>query len=122
MAERLTRNSKFSFYNQNDLDAMYDKLAELEDIMEKFDIESAEELDETLDDNQYSKEAFSKLQASYQQVKNEQDTWERACELACEKISVVELITNEDMSKYSNYLPNYFYEKSKKELENKNEQ
>lgn len=48
MAERLTRNSKFSFYNQNDLDAMYDKLAELEDIMDDFHISCIDELHERL--------------------------------------------------------------------------
>lgn len=48
MAERLTRNSRFSFYNQNDLDAMYDKLAELEDIMDDFHISCIDELHERL--------------------------------------------------------------------------
>lgn len=38
MTERLTRNSKFSFYNQNDLYAMYDKLTKLEDVMEDFNV------------------------------------------------------------------------------------
>lgn len=45
MEERLTRNSKFSIYNQDNLDAMYDKLAEIEDIMEKYDIESLDTLE-----------------------------------------------------------------------------
>lgn len=46
MAERLTRNSKFSIYNQNDIEAMYDKLAEVEDVMEEYGLERVEELDD----------------------------------------------------------------------------
>lgn len=65
-----------------ELEKVFNKLAQLEDILEDYDIDSVEELDEMLDDNQYLKEAFSKLHASYQQVETERDTWRKALEIA----------------------------------------
>ena len=121
MAERLTIKNSDGTYSQptdTTFEKVFNKLAQLEDILEDYDIDSVEELDEMLDDNQYLKEAFSKLHASYQQLETDRDTWRKACELACEDISVVKLITNEDMEDNIDDLPNYFYENSKKELEN----
>lgn len=121
MAERLTIKNSDGTYSQpidTTFEKVFNKLAELEDIMEKYDLK-IEELDKLIDGMQASIKVLTKRVNRY---KTDRDTWQRACELACEKISVVNLITNEDMSKYSNYLPNYFYENSKKELEDKNEQ
>ena len=121
MAERLTIKNSDGTYSQpidTTFEKVFNKLAELEDIMEKYDLK-VEELDKLIDG---MKSTISVLLDRNKNTKQDRDIWKRACELACEKISVVNLITNEDMSKYSNYLPNYFYEKSKKELENKNEQ
>ena len=114
MAERLTIKNSDGTYSQpidTTFEKVFNKLAQLEDIMDKYGFKSVGELDETLLDNAFQKIAFTNLL-------NNCKYWRKACELACEKISVVKLITNEDMSKYSNYLPNYFYEKAKKELEN----
>lgn len=118
MAERLTIKNSDGTYSQptdTTFEKVFNKLAELEDIMEEHDLNNIEYLQDFLN---YAEKVIKE----YKQVKTDRDTWQKACELACEKISVVNLITNEDMSKYSNYLPNYFYENSKKELENKNEQ
>ena len=120
MARLTIKNSDGTYSQPTDttFEKVFNKLAQLEDILEDYDIDSVEELDEMLDDNQYLKEAFSKLHASYQQLETDRDTWRKACELACEDISVVKLITNEDMEDNIDDLPNYFYENSKKELEN----
>ena len=92
MAERLTDKNTVSIYNNSNSEIYLGKLeeatkyiyklAQLEDIMEKYGIESVEELYETLEDNQYSKEAFSKLQASYQQLETDHNIWIKAYEIA----------------------------------------
>ncbi len=116
MAERLTRNNKVNFYFHDEASNMvYYKLQGLEDILEKYGIESVEELDETLDDNQYSKEAFSKLQASYQQLETDRDTWKRACELALKEDYPNRNIPKEDWNEHLEIELNYFYQQAKKE-------
>lgn len=59
-------------------------------------------------------EDFSKEE--YDKMKQDRDTWQKACELACEDISTVKIITNENMAE-SDDLPNYFYQQAKKEGE-----
>ena len=145
MSERLTRNSKFSFYNQDNLDAMYDKLAELEDIMEKYGIENVEELDKTFEYvnkiiNAYKTGSWKKEK---QELEIDRDTWKRACELACKEVplhcpnppeyydaskeygcespyyiqeSACELA--DDIHECQKCQVDYFYEKAKKELTN----
>lgn len=80
---------------------IYVKLCDLEDIMEKYGIESIEELDETLEDNIYSKEAFNKLLSEAQDLHKDRDIWKKACMLACELLKedglfddTIEQITN----------------------------
>ena len=64
MAERLTRNNKVNFYFHDEASNMvYYKLQKLEDIMEKYHCNDIEELEKKLADS---------------------DTWQKACELACE--------------------------------------
>ena len=118
MAERLTRNNKFSIYNQNNLETMYDKLAEIEDTMEEYGIENVEELsnalefakviektlseygikdneelEELLDDNKYAQNVVVKQLVELQNAKNEENTWKRACELACDDLGLYEDVT-----------------------------
>lgn len=90
-----------------------DKLAQLEDIMEKYGIESVEELDKLIDGLQASVKVLIERSERY---KTDRDTWKRACELACQNISVVKIITNDDIENNIDNLPKYFYEKAKKEL------
>lgn len=81
MAERLTIKNSDGTYSQptdTTFEKVFNKLAQLEDILEKYNIESVAELDKTLDDNQHSKKAFSKLQAS----ETEKETWRTALEIA----------------------------------------
>lgn len=84
MAERLTEvgmfidTPVFIIKNGKKSEAV-DKLAQLEDILEKYGVESVEELDFRL--------AFKKSDVfNYKvitELEQERDTWKRACELAC---------------------------------------
>ena len=62
------------------------KLCAFEDILEKYDIDSLEELDETLDDDYYAHEMLDMLRNSYVKLQNDRDKWKKACELACAEI------------------------------------
>ena len=85
MAERLTEHKTTKGITKavikpyiDTMQPIIDKLCAFEDILEKYNIESVAELDKTLDDNQHSKKAFSKLQAS----ETEKETWRTALEIA----------------------------------------
>ena len=88
---------------------MYDKLAELEDIMEKYGIENVEELDKTFEYvnkiiNAYKTGSWKKEK---QELEIDRDTWQKACELACEFLSG---ITQDNVCDYEDY----FYQQAKK--------
>ena len=57
-----------------------DKLAQLEDIMEKYGIESVEELDKLIGGMQST---INVLLQRNKNIKTDRDTWKKACELAC---------------------------------------
>ena len=95
MAERLTRNNKVNFcFHDEASNMVYYKLAQLEDIMEKYNIESAEILDRLInvwklrDVVDKMEEPINNLykQSGCLDLEKDRDTWKRACELACEKI------------------------------------
>lgn len=88
MAERLTRNNNVNFYFHDEASNMvYYKLQKLEDIMEKYHCNDIEELEKKLADS---------------------DTWQKACELACER--------EDDCYVYDNIHRAYeFYQQAKKE-------
>lgn len=76
-----------------------DKLAQLEDILEKYDLE-VEELDERIYNGAFN--YIDKLKAE-----TDRDTWQRACELACDVIL-----------RFTDGCPckaDYFYQQAKKE-------
>lgn len=129
MAERFTKklNGKYviEFSNENEIGTAInfdgsvniswnfgkpiDKLGKLEDVLEKYGIESVEELDTMLNGTyqniENAKEWLSKI---YLQ---DRDTWKKACELACEELWE----RNETICDYSdpNYICNYFYQQAK---------
>ena len=118
MAERLTEIGLFIdepvyIIKKGKKSAAINKLAQLEDILEKYDLE-VEELEELLDDNKYAQNVVVKQLVELQNAKTDRDTWKRACELACENISIVKILTYENMEDNSENLPNYFYHKAKK--------
>ena len=161
MAERLTEKHKISCFEYdlvnfehkvkefNDYDAFYAynmavrKLGKLEDILEKYGIESVEELDnklanfdnfmkgnkfETIEDLQNALngkfiEVFDEKNKIWQDmVKNltktekDRDTWKKACELACEnmKLPVDILIGNKEFNECHSIVE-YFYQQAKTE-------
>ena len=62
------------------------KLCAFEDILEKYNIDSVEELDETLDINNYANKIVIMLRKHCQKFADECNIWEKACELACAEI------------------------------------
>lgn len=119
MAERLTRNNKVNFcFHDEASNMVYYRLQDLEDIMEKYGIESVEELEEKL--NEPERIWNANLKDLKQQVKREinkeletdRDTWKRACELACKWFKQTGFIG--DQTKVD-----YYYQQAKKEGENK---
>ena len=95
MAERLTETGMFidtpvyKIKNGKKSEAV-DKLAQLEDILEKYGIESVEELDkkigyyiDTVDleaENGYLKVIIEKQSITNQIISKDRDTWKKACE------------------------------------------
>lgn len=93
MAERLTEIGLFIdepiyIIKKWKKSAAINKLAQLEDILEKYDLE-VEELEELLNDNKYAQNVVVKQLVEPQNAKNEENTWKRACELACETLKQV---------------------------------
>ena len=109
MAERLTRNNKFSIYNQNNLETMYDKLAEIEDTMEEYDIEDLEQyLLKMRKVDKELRDTIQQLHTIIDSIGYDRDTWKRACEFACER--------EDDCYVYDNIHRAYeFYQQAKKE-------
>ena len=115
------------------------KLGQLEDIMDKYGIESFELLEHIIKKGMVINsviEDFAKEE--YDKMKQDRDTWKRACELACEKLADIyshceyELFGDsvDEYRKYceenGNPLQNirycetkYFYQQAKKESESK---
>lgn len=109
MAERLTKKinktiqDKYSlgsylYYDFNgaeNTNRLLNKLGKLEDILEKYGIESVEELDKKIGhyidkieleaENDYLKKTIEKQNVVTQSISKDRDTWKRACELACER-------------------------------------
>ena len=66
------------------------KLCAFEDVLEKYNIDSVEELDETLEDSYYTKKAAIMVRKHNQKFAEECAIWEKACELACAEIPGVD--------------------------------
>ena len=62
------------------------KLCAFENVLEKYNIDSVEELDETLDISNYANEIVIMLRNHCQKFANECNIWKKACELACVEI------------------------------------
>lgn len=146
MAERLTRNNNVNFYFHNEASNMvYYKLQDLEDIMEKYGIESLDILEqelkiareiERLKNKEFDfgnsaivdKDFYKDLTREIEKLETDRDTWKRACEMACRHIAEVEWLScpeTDDISESKNEIEtlkkhslNYFYQQAKKEGEN----
>lgn len=132
MAERLTKKisktiqNKYSlgsylyydFAEIDDTNKLLNKLGKLEDILEKYGIESVELLEHIIKKGiviNSTIEDFAKEE--YDKMKQDRATWKRACELACKELMpyrinmVGGLFTNEELKEKINY----FYQQAKKE-------
>lgn len=95
MAERLTTRFHGILVKEADVSKIQviTKLGQLEDIMDKYGIESVEELDNALFqrivsiDNPFVKGYVQAKIDAINRAEQDRDTWKRACELACEKLA-----------------------------------
>ena len=143
MAERLTIKNSDNTYSQptdTTFEMVFNKLGKLEDILEKYGIESVEELECLIEQTpkfivkenieKYGQEIngvffsneqmlilsqYNELQKPYkkryEQIKIDRDTWKRACELACDVLRDINYkIYNEDRIDFENT----FYQQAKK--------
>ena len=124
MAERLTKKDKPILKNQMEDNMSVNKntaikrLWQYENVMEKYGIESVEELDKKIGyyidkidleaENDYLKKAIEKQNVVTQSISKDRDTWQKACELACER--------EDDCYVYDNIHRAYeFYQQAKTE-------
>lgn len=126
MVKEYSLNSKIKLNHFSAMDvpnAVYDKLGELEDILEKYGIESVEELDYLLEVFKKMRKQYGKLNQENCKNKKDRDAWKRACELACGHIAEVEWLScpeTDDISKSENEIRtltkqalNHFYQQAK---------
>lgn len=78
-----------------------DKLARVEDIMERLGINFIEDLEDEINSLRVDKYVYKKAR----------DNWKKACELACKYLEATPF--NEKNDEYVEYLVNYFYQKAK---------
>lgn len=110
MAERLTRNNKVNYYFHDEAsNIVYYKLQKLEDIMEKYGIEDLEQyVEEKRKQDKELRDNIQKLHTIINSTGYDRDTWQKACELACER--------EDDCYVYDNIHRAYeFYQQAKKE-------
>lgn len=126
MAERLTKKisetiqDKYSlgsylyydFAEIDDTNQLLNKLGELEDIMEKYGI-GIQNLDYILEDYSKNQGRDFAICEEMDDLKKDRDTWQKACELACER--------EDDCYVYDNIHRAYeFYQQAKKEKDGNN--
>ena len=137
MAERLTRNNKVNFYFHDEASNMvYYKLQGLEDILEKYGIESLDILEqelkiaceiERLKNKEFDlsnsaivdKDFYKDLTKRIEELKTDRDTWQKACELACEDLQFYDY-GNEKTEDGIIMKVDFFYQQAKKEKDGDN--
>lgn len=95
MAERLTEHKTTKGITRivikpytimsEEVQPIADKLCAFEDILEKYSLESVEELECFLDDYSKNQGRYFAICEEMDDLKKDHDTWKRACELACER-------------------------------------
>lgn len=107
----------YDFAEIDDTNKLLNKLGKLEDILEKrgVDIQS---LDYIL--NNYSKNQGIVFAICEERdtLRQERDTWKRACELACEEINCSDNYGSKTYTIPPEEMLQYFYQQAKKEKEN----
>ena len=121
MAERLTKKinktmqdkyslggySYYDFAEVDDTNKLLNKLGKLEDIIEKYGID-IQNLDYILEDYSKNQGRDFAICEERDTLRQERDTWKRACELACKWFKQTGFIG--DQTKVD-----YFYQQAKKE-------
>lgn len=126
MAERLTKEYYYTWDENgtkklNYIQKLQNKLGKLEDILEKYGIESVEELECFLDDYSKNQGRYFAICEEMDDLKKDRDTWKRACELACIKLMpyrinmVGGLFTNDELKEKMDC----FYQQAKNEGDTK---
>lgn len=127
MAERLTEigmfiNTPTYIIKNGKKSEAVDKLAQLEDIMEKYGIESVEELEKILgwlytlsgkdiELMKFIAQERKQIHDMYCEIKKDRDTWQKACELACEKLN--DCFNDEQIENGFCYRVDNFYQQAK---------
>lgn len=143
MAERLTKKivktiqDKYSlgsylyydFAKIDDTNKLLNKLGKLEDILEKYSIESLDTLEHIIKKGQLINstiEGFAK--EAYNEMQTDRDTWKRACELAvlwiAQELKVLPKNIKKSEFEFEDEMiieenTNYFYQQAKNEKETK---
>ena len=109
MAERLTTRFHGILVKEADVSKIQviTKLGQLEDIMEKYGIESVELLEHIIKKGKVIIAVADNV-SIYEEIQKDRNTWKRACELACER--------EDDCYVYDNIHRAYeFYQQAKTE-------
>lgn len=112
MVKEYSLNSKIKLNHFSAMDipnAVYDKLGELEDILEKYGVD-IQKLDYILGDYSKNQGRVFAICEERDTLRQERDTWKRACELMGEELDMY--ATKEDNNCST---ADYFYQQAKKE-------
>ena len=136
MTERLTIKNSDGTYSQptdTTFEMVFNKLGELEDILEKYGIESVEELDKKIGryidkidleaENDYLKKAIEKQNIVIQSISKDRDAWKRACEFLAYEYAeeyfdgrdIEHCFNANKRDKFVKENINYFYQQAKTE-------
>ena len=136
MTERLTIKNSDGTYSQptdTTFEMVFNKLGELEDILEKYGIESVEELDKKIGryidkidleaENDYLKKAIEKQNIVIQSISKDRATWKRACEFLAYEYAeeyfdgrdIEHCFNANKRDKFVKENINYFYQQAKTE-------
>lgn len=133
MTERLTKTElaekyETGYYGECDKHMeRYIKLSKLEDILEKYGIESVEQLATILKLIENDNTNAEILLDECRKTEHDRDTWKKACGVACEEIRLLNKhlkynLMSEDFAKKRqkrlNNLESEFYQQAQKEMNN----
>lgn len=124
MAERLTNKNTVSVYNNSNSEIYLSKgeeatkyiykLAQLEDIMEKYDIEDLEQyLLKMRKVDKELRDTIQQLHTIIDSIGYDRDTWKRACELACKELEKRNCFAQDKQTRRIVDLKDYFYQQAK---------
>lgn len=120
MTERLTIKNSDGTYSQptdTTFEMVFNKLGKLEDILEKYGID-IQNLDYILEDYSKNQGRDFAICEEMDDLKKDRDTWQKACELACDilmpksEIKTIQL-NDDNQIRNSKEAIDYFYQQAK---------